>query len=66
MPEGMLGPSQPLVPRHACLWGHDTPLEGHLLWNLALTTPGSARNSLLYFILFDNQKDESMLPGYAA
>ena len=29
----------------------DSPLEGHLLWDFASTTPGTARSSLFYFIL---------------
>ena len=30
----------------------DSPLEGHSLWDFALTTPGPARSSLYYFILY--------------
>ena len=30
----------------------DSPLKGHLLWDLALTTPGLARNYPIYFIFF--------------
>lgn len=29
----------------------DSSLEGHLLWDFASSTPGTARNSLSYFIL---------------
>ena len=30
----------------------DSPLEGHLLWDLALITPGSARSYLFYLVSF--------------
>ena len=48
-----VGPG-PLVPVQVCLCGsgvaHDRPLEFHLLWDFASTTPGSAMNSMLHFI----------------
>ena len=56
VPEGMLGPIHPLMPRQVRLCGSGVPhyssLKGHLLWAFAATTPGSARNSLFYFTVF--------------
>ena len=55
MPEGMLGPTR-LIPRQVRLCGsgvpHDSPLEGHSLWDFALTTPGPARSSLFFFLFY--------------
>ena len=43
------------MPKQACLYGsgvrRDSPLEGQSLWE-ALITPGKARSSVFYFILF--------------
>ena len=43
------------MPKQASLLGSDVPLdsrpEGHSLWDLASTTPGTARSSLCYFVL---------------
>ena len=61
VPEGMLGPTCPLLPRQVSLCGsgvpHDRPLERHSLWGSASTTPGSARifylmasPGVLYFV----------------
>ena len=60
VPKGMLPPPPPLLPlplmpRQACLYGPDvpcdSPCEVHLPWDFALHMPGSAGNSLFYFIL---------------
>ena len=44
------------MPEQAGLFGSgvplDSPLEGHLLGDLALLTPGFARSYLIYFVLF--------------
>ena len=52
VPTGMLAPS-PYA--QTCLHGsgvlRDSPLEGHSPWDFASITPGSARNSLFYFVL---------------
>ena len=51
-------PPSPLMPEQASLFKTgiplDSPLEGHLLWDLASITPGLARSHLFYFILFLN------------
>ena len=49
-------PPSPLMPEQASLFRSgvplDSPLKGHLLWDLALIAPGLARSDLFHFILF--------------